>query len=787
MASIPRLSADLRDAWRSVVARKGSAVATAGVCALGVGLVTPMFALADPFVLRPLPYPNAGQLVTISFTTPSSGRGRGGLTAETPVPTLDEVRAQGSVFQGVATYRTGASGRLQRDDGAVLFSTIEVTEDLLDLLGVAGPQPAAWHAGPAGSEIPILLTPDGRGLLPTELQRPGAALMAGDQAFRVAGTLPEGTFLWPGIRGHALVPVASGPIVAVSVSADGSSRTTTRRSVIARLQPGVTPADAQRTLAARLADPAVGVEIERLSDQLTRDVRPLALGALAAGMLVLLVCAGNVANLVTAWSLYRNREFATRAALGASRFDLVRLWVVELALTGVAAVAAGLAIAAVALTLAVRLAPAQYIGLGAPAMTWRVVGFAGLAALAVVLAALVPAAFAMGFDPGVLTGRRRERRDRIRFARLGFAAVQSGLAVILVVGAAMLLHSYLNLVRQDTGFDGASLHLRADYPFTGRGGLAAAELDRSIDAIRRIPGVLAASAATRVVADGMSNRAVTIDGQRAFPSTTDVRPGFFEAAGMVIVAGRSLQASDDDWRGVVVNEAFVRQHWPDERPLGRIIAHLNGRQAPVVGVVRDVYDRGLDRLPEPTVYSVASVFSRTVYVARVDGEPTDYEARLRRAIAEVHPDAVLEPAETIAARLAGTVRAQTFATLVLTFFGLAGGAVTVAGLVGIVTFVVARRTREIAIRMAVGAQRRDIRALVAREAIVAAVVGGVAGLLIGRWLSTGLESLVYGVEAGNWTTVLVGAAAAVVVMIVAALVPARRAVRLEPTDALRTD
>jgi predicted lysophospholipase L1 biosynthesis ABC-type transport system permease subunit len=209
--------------------------------------------------------------------------------------------------------------------------------------------------------------------------------------------------------------------------------------------------------------------------------------------------------------------------------------------------------------------------------------------------------------------------------------------------------------------------------------------------------------------------------------------------------------------------------------------------AAVVGVVRDVRDRGLEVAPEPTVYSVGSEFRRTRYVARVAGDPRDYEAPIRRAIARVNADAVIEPAETIQARLAGTIRRKAFATLVLAFFGVAGGAVTLGGLVGMVTFVVGRRTREIAIRMAIGAQRSHIRWLVVREAVTSAVVGGLAGLLAGRWLSTWLESFVFGIEAGNWTTAIVGAGGAMLVMIVTALVPARRAVSLQPTEALRVE
>jgi hypothetical protein len=467
--------------------------------------------------------------------------------------------------------------------------------------------------------------------------------------------------------------------------------------------------------------------------------------------------------------------------------------VIELAFTGTAAVLGGLAIAQAALFLAARSVPDQYVTLGQPAITGRVVGFAAIAGLAVVLAGALPGGVATYAGPDA-TGRPRQYRDRVWLVRQSFAAVQAALAVILVVGAGMLVQSYFNFSRLETGFESTAMTLSVQYPGGVRAAVGADVVDETLAAIRRLPGVQAASLGTRVVADGMSNRIVFVNGEPAFPASNDVRPHFFDAAGMFVIQGRPLEEADENWRGVVVNEAFVREHWPEGHVVGRTLERPAGRGQPdamesaaVVGVVRDVRDRGLEVAPEPTVYSVGSEFRRTRYVARVAGDPRDYEAPIRRAIARVNADAVIEPAETIQARLAGTIRRKAFATLVLAFFGVAGGAVTLGGLVGMVTFVVGRRTREIAIRMAIGAQRSHIRWLVVREAVTSAVVGGLAGLLAGRWLSTWLESFVFGIEAGNWTTAIVGAGGAMLVMIVTALVPARRAVRLQPTEALRVE
>jgi hypothetical protein len=383
----------------------------------------------------------------------------------------------------------------------------------------------------------------------------------------------------------------------------------------------------------------------------------------------------------------------------------------------------------------------------------------------------------------------------VKSLRVLFASAQAALAMVLAVGAAMLVQSYANLMRQDIGYDGTALVADVTYPRTLGGAALAGTVQASIDALRRLPGVQAVAASTGRLPAGARMFLVTVKGERVPTSGTSVSPGFFDAAGMALVEGRALAAGDSNWSGIVVNQAFARVHWPAASPLGQVVNYqATPRQAHVVGVVRNALGQ-LPTEPRPMVYELMNAESEErrlgdaviSYVIRSDADPRGHHEAIRRAIAGSNRDGVIGAIDTIDIRLANTVRDRTFATLVLTFFGIAGGAVTITGLIGIVTFVVARRTREIAIRMAIGADRGHVRRLVVREAVTAAVAGGLAGLLAGRWLSGWLESLVYGIEAGNWTTTLAAGGVMLALMVFAALVPARRAVNLQPTEALRVE
>ena len=326
------------------------------------------------------------------------------------------------------------------------------------------------------------------------------------------------------------------------------------------------------------------------------------------------------------------------------------------------------------------------------------------------------------------------------------------------------------------------------YPFANLGPRVYDDVQQSLDSLRRVPGVLTVGATPGPLVNNAQSRwTVGISGQNAFVGGASVTPDFFEAAGIELMRGRQLSAVDDRWRAVIVNNKFLRAFWPGTDGLTQVIS--SGKyQASVVGVVRATFDTRLDIKPTPMIYALLdrdSLFPNLVYVLRSTAPAEDLHPAVRRTIFAVNSNAIVESIDTLGHRLSSTVNERSFATLVLALFGVAGSIVAIAGLVGMVMFTVSRRTREMAIRRTLGASHAHIRRLIVGEAIAAAMIGGLPGMVIGRWLSTGLKSLVYGIDAGNWSTALGGGAALLFLMVSSAWMAGERALVRQPSESLR--
>jgi predicted permease len=570
-------------------------------------------------------------------------------------------------------------------------------------------------------------------------------------------------------------------------------------TAIARLKDDVSLEAVESALEQSAAAAGLAVEPEPLSSHMAAGREPLALGALVAGLLILVVCGANVLNLFVARGIYRARDFATRSALGASRLDLWRLLLLELLAIGVGAVALSLATSHLTLAAIMTVLPEDYTNLGAIAVDGRVASFAAVAAGFLLLACALPMWLGARLGVGNMAGSRSDEPRGARLWRFALAAGQAGLAVVLLIGASFLVRSHLNLWAQDTGFSHDARLISVSYPDDRNGADLSEKVAATMASLRAVSGVTAAGAGIAVgsLLDGYGGGGgalIRAGRERARIIPSQVTPGFFDVVGTAVLAGRQLTAADRSWEAVLVNQVAASRFWPNLAPgqvIGQSLIVNDNYVAHVVGVVESVYDRALDAQPAPRVYKpleLATVPIRRIsYVVRPAQAEELSETAIRRAIVSVDAQAVVEAFDSMAGRLSESVRDRSFATLMLGLFGAAALGVTASGIVAVVAFVTARRTKEIAIRVALGADPRAVRLLVIRDSVTAAVVGSLGGFMIGRWLARAIENQMYGVTAADWAPPSVAIGAVVLVTISAAWWPARRALRLSPTDALRQD
>lgn len=772
-----RVRQDVVHALRSAARQLGATAAIVCVLALGVGLSTTIFALADPFTLRPLPYPAPESLVAIEL--------RLDLSAEDPrIPSLAEWRDRTDLFADVAAYRHGELLRLRGPQRSSAVRVIEISGNLLPLVGVPI-QGLEQRSGDAGAVLVLSaqaagrIGDSGRGLVSLARQDGGSVA--------IAGTLPR-HFLFPGpnARWDALTPVQVEALADVQIVA-GSSFSARPFTVIARLQTGLTADAAQAALAASVArDDGFTVVVHPLTARMRSGLEALALGALGAGALILLICAANLGNLMLVRGLSRHRELATREALGASGRDLARLMTLEAGLLAACGVSAGLVLAHAVLTVTGRFIPSEYASLGMPELTIRGVLVASIAGLLLTTAGAFPAYAAWRATPR-LTAMADARS--LRRARLTMTVVQSAGAILLVSGAALLIRSYVTLVAQDTGFDVTSTIASVSYPAAHTGVPLQVDIEATLQELQRLPGVTAAGGALGGLVDDLRGMTIVQAGGRPAPvALTHVTPAFFEAVGLRLIQGRSLQM--DDVAVVVVNEAFRRQHWPDVLDVvGRPLT-LGPRPMHVVGLVADTQSSALDEPPAPAVYALlrnpfASL--RVTYAVRMARGVTPPAHAVEQIVMRVNRDAIVTDIGPLRGRFNLSVRDRVFATLVVAIFATAGIGVCMAGIVGVVSFGVARRTREVAIRVCLGATPWAIRRLVLSEALTCAAAGAALGLTASFWSSRLLERFLFGVQPGDPATILSGAGVMLALVALAAAIPSQRAVRLPPSAALRVE
>lgn len=817
------LTADFRSAFRVLRAQPTFSAVVVATLGLGIGANTAVFSVVRGVVLRPLPYHDPAGLVALwlEFRGEHGGPGREIPASE---PEYLELREAAGRFADIAAYWTGEAN-LGGLDEPVRIPIAGVSANFLDVLGVTphlGRAFAPGEDGP-GAEPAVML---GYGLWRRAFGADGAVvgrmvLVNGLPAV-VIGVLPP-SFGFPG---------AAADLLRTNVidRAAPAGRSSHYLSMIGRLATGAPLSAARAEIASLVAawsaefpdrhapsltHPIIAV---RLLDRLVGDVRPRLAILAAAVALVLLIACINVANLMLARSESRQRDLGVRAALGAGRWRLVRQTVVESGVLAVLGAAAGLGLAWGGAAALRRLAPSELPRLDAVRVDATVLGFCLLATVAAGLVfAAAPAFLASGTDPN--TTLREAGATATPGRRLGvrraLVAGEVALAAMLLVAAGLLLKSFQRLNRTDPGFRAAGVVTldfslnSATYPTAEAVAAFHATLDERVAAL---PGVRAAGAVRALpLWETPGWETLTLSGAVGDPDAGDgglptaqyqvASPGYFDALRIPLLEGRAFTAGDDAGAPhvAIVNRTMARRYWTGRSPIGETVqlGASPGNPHPamsIVGVVGDVLQAGLDGKHESQLFVpraqagayYAGLGTRfTTYAVRAQTAPAATMRAVRAAVAELDPDlpvANLQTAERVVDR---SIADSRFTTLLMTTFSVLALALGAVGVYGVLAFAVARRTREIGLRLALGAARRRVVLSVVGSGLTLVLAGAAAGVVGALPLTRLLSGVVFGVSVRDPAVFVAVPLVLLAVAAVAAFLPARRAARVDPMIALR--
>jgi predicted permease len=816
---------DLRYALRGFSRNLGVTAAAVLSLAIGIGANTSIFSVASALLLNPLPYQDPERLVILWNRSPGLD------IAEDWFSTAQyfDIRDGHTGFEQLA-IAIGANYNLTGDGEPERIGVIRVSSNLLPMLGA---RPAVGQLFAPEDDVPGRT---GKALLGhgTWVRRygkdpavVGRSLTLNGEPYEVVGVLPEGFSLPREVLPTLGVAEDGEILLPLPLAADAREvRTREDYNLIGKLKRGVAVERAQAEMdgiTARLrrefpdAYPPNGgltFSIVPLLEQVVGNVRLPLLVLTGSVALVLLIACANVANLLLSRALAREKEIAIRAAVGAGRGRIVRQLLTEsllLALIG-GALAVAVALAAVAGIQALR--PADVPRLSAIGVDARVLLFTLLVcAAAGLLFGMFPALYARRVDVlGALTatGRGASARGSVfgrgTGLRRALAAGELALAVLLLVGAGLLVRSFARLQDVAPGFraDGVTTF---QLTLSGRRyGDAAAVLHAYQDLwqrLERLPGVSAAGGVTSLPLSGyFAWGPITVEGRTPPPGekfiNADMRAvggRYFEAMGIPLRRGRLFEERDtaDKDRVILVDEFMAAQLWPGQDPLGKRVRLGDSRsEAPwrtVVGVVGRVKQYGLDSDPRIALYfPQAQSGSRALYVAvKSGGPPEALASAIRREIRELDADLPVYRLRPMQQWVEQSLARQRFAMLLLSLFALLALTLATIGVYGVMSYLVGQGTREIGIRMALGATEGKVLALVLRQGLAVALVGAAVGLLAAFALGRVIQSLLFEVRAHDPLTFAVVALTLTTVAAVASYLPARRAARTDPMASLRAE
>jgi len=799
---------DLRYAVRLQRKNPGFTIVAVIALALGIGANTAIFSVVNTVLLRPLPYKDPERLVMVW-----EDASRHGYPRDTPAAAnYVDWRDQNQVFESMAaiadtSFNLTGAGDPERLEGR------RVSANLFPLLGVdpqIGRVFTAAEDQPGAQRVVLLSYALWQRRFGGDPNIVGRALTLNGESHVVVGVMPA-RFQLPSSDDQAWVPIAF-------TQQETGNRGRHYLQVLARLKPGVSLTQAQSemsTIAARLQqqypqfNTELGAAVQPLQEHLVGDIKPALLILLGAVGLVLLIACANVANLLLARAAVRQKEIAVRVALGARRWRLIRQFLTESVLLSTLGGLVGLAIAYGGLVLLKAFIPENISQAREISIDLKVLGFTFLVSVVTgVVFGLAPAVQAARFnqiDTLKEGGRDAATGGGGKVLRGLLVTAEVAISLVLLIGAGLLINSFLRLRNVDPGF-------RTDNLLTMKIVLPQpkyAEIERRsafytglIQRVQSLAGVRSAAVTTNLPLYRQGNSiGISIEGQPAPPPgqerivvTRIISPGYFDTMGIPLLRGRQLTDQDTETtpNAVVISETMARRYWPGEDAIGKRIAAGRVRSPEdwiqVVGVVKDVRQFELTAEPRPQMYlsyRQAGFFDPRDLVVKTDVDPSSLAATVRKAVWEIDKDQPVSNIQTMEEILADSIARQRFSMLLLAIFAAVALVLAGVGIYGVMSYSVAQRTHEIGIRMALGAQTGAVLKLAVGYGMKLVIAGIVIGLISAFALTRVMSTLLFGVTATDPATFTLISLLLIAVAALASYVPARRAARVNPIIALR--
>ena len=802
LESIP---GDVRFAVRGLLREPGFA----GVCvltlALAIGASSAIFSVVNAALIRPLPYPDADRLVQVWETNPRANR----WSDWASYPDFADWRRENRVFEAIAAFRYG---RFRLTDGEYpeMLVGLRVSPELFSVLRVSpvlGRPFLRDEGNEGGGDVAILSHGLWQRTFDSDAAVVGTTILLDGRNHLVVGVLPPGLSFPANMQAGARVPDVWIPLRGDLARGSHNYR------VIARLKPDLTVQQA-RTDMDRLAqfvahvDPGHrgrGATAAGLQEHTVTTVRPALLVLVGAIALVLVIACTNVASLLLARGLARQKETALRLALGARPVRLLQQSLTESVVLGLIGGAAGLLVAFAGVRFLIDLGPAVPLVKEA-GIDLRVLGFTFLTALVTGVAfGVIPTLQALRVQAHDALKERSVGQGgsvgRVRM-RAVLSVAEIALALMLLIGAGLLVRSFIQLRSVDVGFDAERLltaSLRAPSEASADPDRIAAFFQDVIGRVERIPGVRAAAAASAVPL--LSNETspfrvdrgagAGVDQDAIYAEQPKITPSYFRTMGMRLMRGREFTGMDNRTSQAVaiVSEGLASTYWPGEDAIGKRLLLDDQQWRSVVGIVPDARHDGLERPARPTIYIPLAQYVRDqlTLLVRTDSDPASFIGATRRAVMDVNRNQPLFAIQTMEQTLSESVSLDRFLMILVSIF--AGVAVVLAtvGIYGVLAYFVSQRRQEIGTRIALGASRLQVVWLVVKQAALLALAGVGLGILGSLALSKTLSGMVFGVTTTDVWTFSVVPALLFLVVLVASFLPARRAASVEPMIALRNE